>query len=407
MKKRKRRKKVYLISTVLIMAGLILLLKACGTGQNVTENSEKKEEVLTFAIYGDENTEKIVKQAVKSFQELNHCKVEVYCYGTEKEERTQVLGQAAGGKGFDVFYATPATLKKMWEAGEVLELDSVVANRKEQGDIFYPITLEDGKIEGKQYALPVGVEPYMLYYNKDQLELLGMENPQEMFREKRWTGENVLLYFEKLVEKTGNPALKLQNTIVNTELILQAEGGQWKFENGEMILDQKAKHSLDGWNELLENGMIEMISSEKYEECKNSFQDGGELFIIGNLSMTRLLYNADFSWDIIPFPSENSDFSNSIFTVPLIAVGAGNHQELARQFVDYYVSTLGQKLRLESGECLLPSLNMVFYTSMGDVSFPEHSNYYFFAVENGYSSEKMDLTEEEKQLLTQLLRRVK
>lgn len=348
MEKKGSSRKSKWMSAILILAGICLLLYAWSIGQGETKRMDAKEEVLSFAIYGDADTEKIAKKAVQSFQELHHCKVEVYCYGTEKEEENQVLGQAAGGKSFDVFYITPAVLKIMKDAGEVVSLESVLTERKEQGDMFYPVTLQEGQIEQQQYALPIGVQPYMLYYNRDLLERMGLEDPQAMFQEKRWTEEVAKHYFQEFAEKSG-------------------------------------KYTFD---------MEKKLSASEYDMRKNSFQSGEEAFILGDLSMTRLLYNADFSWDIIPAPSEHSDFSNSTFTIPMIAAGTGTHQDLACEFVDYYVSTLGQKLRLESGECLLPSLSMVFYTSMGDVAFPEHSNYYFFAIENGYASEQNPMIQE-------------
>ena len=348
MKKKMGNKKICLISVSFILAGICLLIYSWSIGLSETESANIKEEVLSFAIYGNSETEMIVRQAVQSFQELNHCKVEVYCYGTEEEEEDQVLGQAAGGKGFDVFYITPEILKKMEEAGEVVNLETVLEERKAQGDLFYPITLQEGQIENQQYALPVGVQPYMLYYNKEILEAFEMEDPQTMLRDRQWTEKATSDYFQELSRKSGKSV----------------------------------------WN------LGKQFTEEEYEAYRNAFKMGEAPFILGDLSMTRLLYDAEFSWDIIPVPSENSDFSNSTFTIPMIAAGTGIHQDLACEFVDYYISTLGQKLRLESGECLLPSLSMVFYTSMGDVAFPEHSNYYFFAIENGYASEHNPIIQE-------------
>ena len=188
----------------------------------------------------------------------------------------------------------------------------------------------------------------MLYYNKEILEAFEMEDPQTMLRDRQWTEKATSDYFQELSRKSGKSV----------------------------------------WN------LGKQFTEEEYEAYRNAFKMGEAPFILGDLSMTRLLYDAEFSWDIIPVPSENSDFSNSTFTIPMIAAGTGIHQDLACEFVDYYISTLGQKLRLESGECLLPSLSMVFYTSMGDVAFPEHSNYYFFAIENGYASEHNPIIQE-------------
>lgn len=405
MNRRRRKRIIQFISTFLICIGFGLVIYAWSIGKKeVVENADASEEVLSFAVYGDVNTETIVKQAVQSFQQLNNCKVDVYCYGTKEEEESQVLGQVAGGKGFDIFYASPEILEEMAGVGEVVILDDILEGRQAQGEAFYPVALEEGKIGTHQYALPIGVQPYMLYYNKDILEQMEMQNPQELFDQKQWTAENACSYFEELTEKSQKAALKLQNSVLNIELIIGTCGGSWHLDGQTLKMDKKAEKALENWKQLRGNHVIDLLSADKYEEYKNSFQNGEEAFVLGDLSMTRLLYETDFSWDIVPFPSENGDFSNSIFTIPMIAAGVGDHQQLSCEFINYYISALGQKLRLESGECLMPSLSMVFYTSMGDVAFPEHSNYYFFAIENGYSSENVNMNESEKQQMLQWFR---
>jgi multiple sugar transport system substrate-binding protein len=60
-----------------------------------------------------------------------------------------------------------------------LPLDSFISEQQDfsPGD-FYPGTLDAFANEGKQYAVPLGVDPWMVYYNKDLFDRYGAAYPQ-------------------------------------------------------------------------------------------------------------------------------------------------------------------------------------------------------------------------------------
>lgn len=402
MKEKQTNRLLRMISIFLIALGVtglsaVLFMADGGTFQEKTE-----EEVITFALYGDTQMQRIADQVAETFMEQHHCRVEIYCYSTGEEERTQVVGQLAGGKGFDAFYVNPELLEMLLQNREVVSLEGVLQERRQEGDSFYAAALEEGKIGGVQYALPTGVMPYMIYYNQSLLEEYGIQDPQTLFRGKGWNFSAFADCLRTLGDASGGPALALSSGWETVEPLLRAEGGGFVRQEEGIVLDSQAESTAEAFGALEREGRAIFCNEEEYQKMKQQFVRGELPMIAGGLEMTRLCSNADFSWDILPWPSWDSDFQNSNFQVPLIAVGNGEHTELAEEFVSYYVSALGQKLRLENGECLMPSLNMVFYTSMGNVRFPEHSNYYFFAMENGYACENRDTSEQERRKILDL-----
>jgi len=60
-----------------------------------------------------------------------------------------------------------------------LSLDSFISEQRDfnPGD-FYPGTLDAFVNEGKQYAVPLGVDPWVVYYNKDLFDRYGVAYPQ-------------------------------------------------------------------------------------------------------------------------------------------------------------------------------------------------------------------------------------
>lgn len=301
---------------------------------------------------GDMEQQQIVDEVVDVFGRVYNCRVDVYCFSTAEELRERIISQFAAGKPFDVFCPDLRTFNILLESRYLSPLDEVVAQRHEQGDDFYSTALKRGQRDGVQYALPVGVMPRLICYDVDAFEGLNLRSPQDLFEQGQWDAAGFAACINDLYHETQSPVLAVEDL-----------AGLVGSEEAARAIDPGAVVSM---------GLTESLQA---------FGRGQVPMIVGDLRATRL--KTRVHWDVVPFPSEESDFSRSVFELPIIAAADGEQSDLAREFVGFYVSGIGQKLRLERGECLIPSLNMTFYTSMGNVTFPDHSNDYFFAIENG------------------------
>ena len=56
-----------------------------------------------------------------------------------------------------------------------------------------------------------------------------------------------------------------------------------------------------------------------------------------------------------------------------------------KDFILFYTRVQGQKLRLEKGEKTLPSLKYAVYLNTNDMVMPEHSNYIFYSLHEGFT----------------------
>lgn len=401
-RKSEKHNKTRYISVLLIIAGCAGLSAAAVMTPQIASVKPVNRTVLTVALCGDTETQKIAEEAAQEFEKKEDCRVDIYCYSSEEELETNIYGQFASGKGFDVFYTNKEMLKKLYEKDVILDLDDVIRDRNGEKEYFYERALAEGQLGEKQYAVPIGVMPYMICYNSSLLEELGMTDPQEIFDEGAWTEENFYCYLSKVSKLSGSPAMVVSSDWPVVEMLVYSEIKKGGTEAGEADWTEAAEAVTDSLGSLMKNGIVEVDDSESYELLRDSFAAGKIPFLIGRLDVTRACYNSTFTWDILPFPSEESDFSGTAMDISLIAAGKGQHQDLARRFISYYSSTAGQKTRLEAGECQMPSLNMVFYTSMGNVSFPEHANYYFYVMDEGYSLEDRMPEKEEREKVSKL-----
>lgn len=324
----------------------------------------KEKPSISFALCGDMEMQKIMDKVTQVFMRIQDCEVDVYCFSTEEELREKTIAQVAAGEPFDVICPDRYTFDVLEASSRLCVLDEIVLNLHADGDDFYSAALADGQVNGRQYALPTGVMPYLIYYNQDAFEAADVPSPQEYMNEKRWTPDGFADCIFRFYQSTGKPVLALNNRRDESKA---TPSNVVEIAGDDVDIDPRCIAYMD------------------VESMRQQFIHGEIPMIVSDLSMTR--FGWDIQWDVIPYPSSDSDFSRCIFDVPMIIAVADDQQELAKEFVQFYVSGIGQKLRLEHGECLLPSLNMTFYTSMGDVVFPDHSNYYFFAIENGSSYE--------------------
>lgn len=392
---------IKILSAFLISAGLIGAVISFNMEETLQTSDANEKTRVSFALYGDTQMQQIAEEAAAVFQKQRACTVDIYCYSTEEELTSNILGQIAGGNPFDLFYISPKLLEQLAEKEELQPLENIVEKRQQEGERFYEPALASGQYNGRQYALPVGVDPYMIYINRTMMAEEGIEDPQLLFEKKEWNLDGFASCVREIKEKTGMAGLNLYPDWYVAEPFLRCNGGYWVREEEQIIPDEAMGQTLEILKKLKQEGALGMLTEAHYESLQQKFLSGELPMIIGKLDMTRVCGQMDFAWDIVPFPSASCDFSNGSMDVSMIAVGNGKHAKEAEAFADFYVSTFGQKIRLEQGECLLPSLSMVFYTSMGDVVFPEHSNYYIFSVEKTYMDSR---TAEEKEMIEKLWR---
>lgn len=390
--------RLYIISALLMMTGLFLFFFVFVYKEATPASAAKEKPRLTFALWGDVEMQKAIEEVVDVFMRQNDCYVDVYCYSSKDELKSKTIGQIAAGNSYDVFYVDSNTLSILQKGSWLCDLSDVIENRRAEGDEYYATALISGMSGGGQYALPTGVMPYLIYYNLQYFDKYGLDTPQIYFENNQWDFDGFSECLENLHEKIDSNVFILNNDWTTIKAFCLSEGGDFIYENGSVSLDSQSDKTLDKLAMLQEGKSIHFWNENTdTDTIPDLFAAGKIPMMIGDLNMTREFSKIDdFKWDVVPFPSQNSDFSNSVFYVPLIAVTNGENSTLAKKFLDFYVSGMGQKLRLEYGECLIPSLNMTFYTSMGNVKFPDHSNYYFFAIENGYSDSEPKLSENEK-----------
>lgn len=381
------KKKIYEISAgITIIVGMMILISTFQTQEKQPERQQEMEKKITFAAFGDLEYQSMLEEIIAVFYEKTGIKTEIFCFSTQSELEENILKQFTKGEPYDVFMTQRDFLYHLEDGEWIANLKSVIKQRKKEGDEYYEYALREGEVRGAIYALPVGMNPYVLICNEDLLEECGMDSVHQCVRDNEWNFDTFCSYIEKTYEQQKCPSFLFESEVYIWQNLLSMEGGCVICENENIQLDVLAQQTEKKISKLIEEGKIQEIDGYVNGKRKEEiFLEGKLPFIYGDLEDMRTLGDSDFDWDIIPIPSISGDFSNSEVQIPLIAASAEGKLETALSFIDFYVSAQGQQLRLEYGECLFPSINTVYYTGKEAIYLPEHSNYFIYAIEQGYS----------------------
>lgn len=164
-----------LVTALLCIAGLVIY------GQNI-----RRPQVLEFGMFGDSYWEVanadgyvIIDKAIEKFEKL-HPEIKIHYYsGIPKDDYEEWLARKIlKGDAPDVFMILSEDFSHMVSLGLLENLDKEIQEDKsvEIRD-YYETSLEAGKIDDRQYALPYETVPTLMFVNKTLLEKEGIPVP--------------------------------------------------------------------------------------------------------------------------------------------------------------------------------------------------------------------------------------
>ena len=202
---------------------LTLTLGACGSSGPGEEAAGSSAASPTFWALTGAN-ESIIKPSVESWNEEHSDAPIKLDFFANDAYKTKVRTAIGAGEGPTLIHGWGGgVLKSYVDEGHVADLTSFLEENPDVKDRYIPAVLENGVIDGKTYALPyTGMQPVVLYYNKEVFEQVGVEPPETWedlmalvpkFNEagiapfalggqSKWPN---LMWFSYLVDRVGGP----------------------------------------------------------------------------------------------------------------------------------------------------------------------------------------------------------
>ena len=185
---------------ILLVCLMFLLVTACSKsgGADGDDKNGKKNEITvwTYPVYDKYEDE--LKQLIADYEKEQ----------TNIKIKYEVLSWEEGSKKFDVALnaGTPpdiyfhAVNGQIVNSGLALELDKYMT--QEMKDDFYPGVLDLGKVQGKQYGIPLYTEVWTFGGNKRIFEEEGID--YKKIQKEGWTWDEFMEIGKKLTKKLPN-----------------------------------------------------------------------------------------------------------------------------------------------------------------------------------------------------------
>lgn len=321
-----------LVAALLCIAGLVIY------GQNI-----RRPQVLEFGMFGDSYWEVanadgyvIIDKAIKKFEKL-HQEIKIHYYsGIPKDDYEEWLARKIlKGDAPDVFMILSEDFSHMVSLGFLENLDKKIQEDKsvEIRD-YYETSLEAGKIDDRQYALPYETVPTLMFVNKTLLEKEGIPVP-----DADWSWDDLYRICKKVTKDLDGDGRLDQFGTYNYGWL------EALYSNDGKIFDPQGKKCY--------------LTSERTEESVRFIQRINELyqgekvtretFDAGNVAFMPLSFAeyrtyktypykikkySDFQWDCITLPAGSMGDNISRVDSLLIGISSESRQkDMAWEFL--------------------------------------------------------------------------
>lgn len=272
--------------------------------------------VLKFANHMvlEAGTEPFWTQFEKDF-EGRHPEIDLqYVTAPYGEMLNTVINMAGGGDRIDLMVGEIGWTPVLEDSGLLCPVTDVMP--QEYLDDFFTGTLEAAQVNGVQYALPMYMTPYVLFYNRALFEQAGLDPDAPPT-----TYDEMLSYAEKLSQLTtadGNKVYAFGQTTASVPVsgmsliaMVYNFGGRVLTEDGQLDTDN------EGFRQAYE--MLALLEEKGYNPQNAKLKDLRNLFALGQLAMYY-----DQAWGFGGVRAINPDALSFAATAAPLKGGSGN-----------------------------------------------------------------------------------
>ncbi|MCT1577173.1 ABC transporter substrate-binding protein [Oceanobacillus kimchii] len=348
---------------ILLLLGLMLVLVACNnsssdepTDENDSNNSEEangEEEQVTIVYARGVDTTPASDAVIKAFEEkFPNIKVEQreMPSDTGQSHDQYVTAFSSQSTEIDVFNADVIWPAEFAQANYALELDRFIEKDGINLEDYFPGTVQAGKFDGKQWAMPQYTDAGVLYYRTDIVD-----TPPE-------TWDDLIAQAEELKGEEGTEfgylmqSAQYEGLITNAIEFIASYGGEVVNENNEVVVDSpETVKALEKMKEVVgsdfvpsnilnfmeietENAWIEgkSVFARNWPYLMSSSNDEERSSIVGNVEMTTM-------------PAGDAGSASALGGWMTMINRYSEHPEEAWEFVKFISGPEGQKISAVEG----------------------------------------------------------
>lgn len=293
--------------------------------------------------------------------------------------------------GFDTYWTKMATLSAARNLPDILQIDTgnlqEYVNRDQLLDLSGDIDLSNveekqvktGKIDGKQYAIPIGANAIAFHYNKVMFERLGIKVPEQGF-----TWDQMIQLAREVKPKLEKGTYLLQDLSISVggvgsnqyEIFQVAQGkGLLHTSEGEFNMDRETYLAFNHlFSQLRTEGVVPpaevSISNKDYDPKLDNLLNGTILVQRGyaaSLGAIDGIKPGEFGLMVVPSAKQSGSY---LLTAQFFAVNKFSpHAEEAKRFINWFINDIeaGKILGLSRGPQVSKKVSAALQSSYSEV----------------------------------------
>lgn len=345
------------------VAAAALALTGCSGAQ-----SGSGDRTITFMGWGSPQEIAVFEDMIAQYEdaypgvEVDYINVPAADFGTKLQT------MIASKKTPDVFYLAPENVMPWADSGIIADLSDFVSDNEifDESNVWenaIDMYRYDGTTpgEGAIYGLPKDIGPFAMAYNKDLFAAAGIEAPDP---ESPWTWDEFIDAAKKLTSGEGSSKV-YGSAPYSLESAVWSNGADWlNADHTEVtVTDPKFVEALQWVADL---GLVEgVVPSSEEESSLGSFQRfvNGQIGMmgIGPWSQGQFWAEADFDWDIMPWPVSPSTNERATWYggIGFAVANSSKHKEDASNLAAFLAfNEEAQRTNMEQGQAVPNLIDM-------------------------------------------------
>lgn len=257
------------------------------------------------------------------------------------EYSAKVVLQAAGGDPPDAGWILENWALTFLDAGVLADLRPALERPEFDFEDLSKPALELWVEGDAVYGVPFSTSPFIILYNADLFEAVGLETPLELLAKGEWTWDALARAAKEIAEATpsgiygfesndaGVYSARVWHTLVP---MIRAHGGDaWSAEGTQCLLDSpEAVAGVQFYHD-----MVFVDRSAVPPGEVGDFFSGNSAITITQLSRVAKLADATFEWDLAPLPEGPAGAAQVIGQAAVAVFNASEHTDIAIDFVAF------------------------------------------------------------------------
>lgn len=330
------------VSALLYVTMVSALAVGCGSSGKKSSGGDDKEslEVWMPPLSENQDDKEIWNKILEPFEKEHNVKVNVEIIPWGNYEEKYLTG-VTSGEGPDVGYMYMEMLGDFIDMGAVESLDDYLTDEEKDNYLY----LDNGKIDGKQYCLPMIVgNAIVMCYNKDILAANGITEVPDNCSWDQFidickqvkVGADGSSEVYPLVQRWGNPSMSTLNASFYPYL-WQSGGSIFNEEGTALAIDSEAgKKAVQFLYDLrfTHNILPDVVTSLTNDDCISYFCEGKTAFVEMESSSTVQFDEANVNWGFITSLT-NQEKGTFVASDSLVLMSNAKNKDLAYSLIQY------------------------------------------------------------------------